>query len=135
MGYGLELKAGALVLCGGLVMVLLSACELPSYRCETAEPGGTDDEIPTESVGAGDFLRGGDDGEGGGEEVGSAPLAMAGSCSPVHSCTEMYEKCQEIGGRCTRKNSHGYTYCEICRDDCQLDRPYTYEICFRCGFH
>lgn len=44
MGYRLKLKASALVLCGGLVMVLVSACELPSYRCETVEPGGTDDE-------------------------------------------------------------------------------------------
>lgn len=130
MGNGLK-KAGALLLWGGLTIVLASACDL-SYTCDTVDPGSAGAGYPTESAGAGDFPSNGNDDEG--EEVGSDSLALMAGCTPVHDCTDMYEKCQDIGGRCTRRNSHGYTYCEICRDECQQDKPYTYEICFQCGF-
>lgn len=133
MRHGLKRKASALVLCGGLAAMLASACELPAYTCDTTDFGAVGAGSPTESVGAGAFPSNGEEGEVGDEEVGSASLAMAG-CTPVHDCTDMYEKCYDMGGRCTRRNSHGYTYCEICRDECQQDKPYTYELCFQCGF-
>ncbi|WP_437650479.1 hypothetical protein [Sorangium sp. So ce362] len=46
MGDGLK-KASALVLCGGLVMMLASACDL-SYTYETVEPGSAGAGYPTE---------------------------------------------------------------------------------------
>jgi hypothetical protein len=131
MGNNLKVKAGALVLCSGLAMVLVSACDL-TYTCDT-EPGGAGAGFPTESVGAGDYLRDGDEGEGGDEEVGSASLAMAG-CTPVHECTEMYEKCRDMGRPCTRPIGHR-SLCDYCREDCQDKRPYKYSECYECGFY
>ncbi|WP_437619871.1 hypothetical protein [Sorangium sp. So ce1151] len=127
----MKLKLSAVVLCGGVAVVLAPACDL-TYTCDTVEPGSAGAGYPTESVGAGDYLRDGH--EGGGEEVGSDSFELMAGCTPVHDCTDMFEKCQDIGGRCTRRNSHGYSYCEICRDECQQDKPYTYVICFQCGF-
>jgi hypothetical protein len=133
MDHGLVVKASALVLCGGLAAMLVSACDL-SYTCDTVESGSAGAGYPTESAGAGDFPSNGEEDEGGSEDVGSDSSALMAGCTLVHDCTDMYEKCQDIGGRCTRRNSHGYSYCEICRDECQQDKPCTYEICFSCGF-
>ncbi|XXT18970.1 hypothetical protein WME94_52975 [Sorangium sp. So ce429] len=134
MEHGLTAKASAFVLCSGLLMVLASACDL-TYTCDTVEPGGAGDEYPTGSVGAGDYPSNGADDEPEDEEVGSAQLEMAGSCSPVHPCTEMYEKCEDKRGRCTREIDYGRTLCDYCRDDCQDKRPYKYNECYQCGFY
>lgn len=83
---GLKLKAGARVLCGGLAVMLASACDL-SYTCDTAEPGSAGAGYPTESVGAGDYLRDGDEGEG--EEVGSDSFELMAGCTPTKTCTDM----------------------------------------------
>jgi hypothetical protein len=132
VGDGLK-KVSALVLCGGLAMMLASACDL-SYTCETVEPGSAGAGYPTESVGAGDYFRNGDDG--GGEEIGNDSFELMAGCTPVHSCTESYTKCYDIGGHCTRRDIYGrgISLCEICRGECQQDKPYTYEKCFKCGF-
>ncbi|AUX46215.1 uncharacterized protein SOCE26_077200 [Sorangium cellulosum] len=133
MGYGLNLKAGALVLCGGLAMVLASACDL-SYTCQTVEPGSADDGIPTESVGAGDFLRDGEEGEGGGEEVGSDSFELMAGCAPVTRCSEYFEYCQAKGRPCTRITTSGYTFCRDCLDYCLRNEPYESSECYRCGY-
>ncbi|AUX36237.1 uncharacterized protein SOCE836_084440 [Sorangium cellulosum] len=134
MGYSLKLKASALVLCGGLAMVLASACDL-TYNCDTVEPGSAGAGYPTESVGAGDYPNNDEEDEPEDDDVGSAQLAMAGGCSPVHPCTEMYEKCEDKRGRCTREIDSGRTLCDYCRDDCQNKRPYKYSECYQCGFY
>jgi hypothetical protein len=59
MGDGLK-KANVLMLCGGLGMMLASACELPAYTCDTAESGSAGAGYPTESAGAGDFPSNGE---------------------------------------------------------------------------
>lgn len=130
---GLNAKLGALVLCGGVVAVLASACDLP-YECEIVPPGDVGAGYPTGSAGAGDFPSSGEEDEGGAEDVDSASLAMAGSCSPVHPCTEMYEKCEGKKGRCTREIDWGRTLCDYCREDCQDERPYRFSECYQCGF-
>lgn len=87
------MKAGTLVPCAALVTLLASACEL-QYTCDTVEAGGAGAGYPTGSAGAGDYLREGDEDEG--EEVGSESFELMAGCTPVHSCTESYEKCQDI---------------------------------------
>ena len=59
MGDGLK-KASALVSCGGLAAMLVSACDL-SYTCDTVEPGSAGAGYPTESTGAGDFPSNGEE--------------------------------------------------------------------------
>lgn len=128
-------KASVLILCGGLGMPLASACELPAYTCETTELGGVGAGYPPESVGAGDFPSNGEDDEvGGGEEVGSASLAMAG-CTPVDSCTDMYVACVDKGWPCTRQwDIYGTRLCAVCRRDCQVGKAYSTSECYTCGF-
>ncbi|WP_438005066.1 hypothetical protein WME89_40980 [Sorangium sp. So ce321] len=134
MEYGLTAKASTIVLYSGLVMVLASACDL-SYTCDTEEPGGAGDEIPTESVGAGDYPSNGADDEPENEEVGSAQLEMAGSCSPSKTCTDMFVDCQDKGGSCTRLvDRWGTTLCRACQEDCLAKIPYRYTDCYKCGF-
>ncbi|WP_148314229.1 hypothetical protein [Sorangium cellulosum] len=133
MGHGLKVEASALVLCGGLAMVLASACDL-TYTCDTVEPGGAGDEYPTGSVGAGDYPSNGADDEPEDEEVGSAQLGMAGGCSPINKCTEMYEACVAKGHPCNRYVNAGYTLCSICQDNCWQENDYKFRECYRCGF-
>ncbi|MGK3959301.1 hypothetical protein WMF38_40430 [Sorangium sp. So ce118] len=123
----------ALVLCGGLVMVLASACDL-SYTCDTVEPGSAGAGYPTESVGAGDYPNNGEEDEEGGEEVGSAQLEMAGACSPSKTCTDMFEACQDKGYPCTREIEYKKTLCAICQRNCINKHPYKYPECYECGF-
>ena len=133
MGYDLKLKASAIVLCGGLLVVLASACDL-SYTCDTVEPGSAGAGYPTESVGAGDYPNNDEGEEDGGEEVGSAELAMAGSCSPSKTCTDMFEACQDKGHPCTREIEYKKTLCAICQRNCINKHPYKYSECYECGF-
>ncbi|XXT14794.1 hypothetical protein WME94_31560 [Sorangium sp. So ce429] len=109
MGGGLKATVSALVLCGGLVMVLASACDL-SYTCDTVEPGSAGAGYPTESVGAGDYPNNEED-----EEVGSAQLEMAGACSPSKTCTDMFEACQDKGYPCTREIEYKRLYVRFAR--------------------
>ncbi|AUX34733.1 MULTISPECIES: hypothetical protein [Sorangium] len=133
MGHGLVEKSSALVLCGGLVMLLASACDL-SYTCDTVEPGGAGAGYPTGSAGAGDYPHNDEGEEAGAEEIGSAELAMAGSCSPSKTCTDMFVNCQDKGWPCTRIIEGRKTLCAICRRDCQLEKSYSYRECYDCGF-
>ncbi|WP_438023577.1 hypothetical protein [Sorangium sp. So ce233] len=134
MGHDLKVKASALVLCGGFVAVLASACDL-SYTCDTVEPGSAGVGYPTESVGAGDYPNNGEEGEVGGEDVGSAQLEMAGSCSPSKTCTDMYVDCIDKGWPCTRQwDVYGTKLCAVCRRDCQVKKPYSTSECYDCGF-
>lgn len=50
------------------------------------------------------------------------------------SCTDMFDACQDKGWPCTREIEWGKTLCAICRDDCQVRRPYKYSECYTCGF-
>ncbi|HTN88348.1 MAG TPA: hypothetical protein VL242_31925 [Sorangium sp.] len=84
----MKLKLSAVVLCGAVAVVLAPACDL-TYTCDTVEPGGAGAGCPTESVGAGDYLRGGD--EGGGEELGSDSFELMAGCTPFHDCADMFE--------------------------------------------
>jgi hypothetical protein len=131
MGDGLN-KASALVLSGGLAAMLVSACDL-SYTCDTVESGSAGAGYPTESAGAGDFPSNGEEDEGGSEDVGSDSSALMAGCTPVHDCTEMYEKCRDMGRPCTRPIGHR-SLCDYCREDCQAKRPYKYSECYGCGF-
>ncbi|MGK4001146.1 hypothetical protein WMF31_00875 [Sorangium sp. So ce1036] len=135
---GLNAKVGALVLCGGVVAVLAPACDL-SYTCDTVVSGGEDYEIPTESVGAGDFPNNGEEDGGGGEEVASVQLEMAGSCSPSKDCYDFFADCQDIGGKCTVGypgcDKYGRTPCRTCLAACLVDKPYPPACnCYSCGF-
>lgn len=131
MGHDLKVTASALVLCGGIAMVLASACDL-TYTCDTVEPGSAGAGYPTESVGAGDYLRGGD--QGGGEEVGSDSFELMAGCVPVTRCSEYFEFCQAKGRPCTRITTSGYTFCRDCLDYCLRNEPYESSECYRCGY-
>ncbi|WP_437810974.1 hypothetical protein [Sorangium sp. So ce1078] len=133
MGHGLRVKASALVLCGGLALGLASACDL-SYECDTVEPGSAGAGYPTESAGAGDYPNNGEEGEGGGEEVGSDSFALMAGCSPINKCTEMYEACVAKGYPCNRFVNTGYTLCSICQDNCWQESDYKFRECYSCGF-
>ncbi len=137
MGYGLKLKAGALVLCGGCAVVLASACDL-HYTCETVEPGAPGESAgagyPVGSAGAGDYLTGGDEGEGGDEDVGSDSFELMAGCAPVTRCSEYFETCQAKGRPCTRITTSGYTFCRDCLDYCLRNEPYESSECYRCGY-
>lgn len=134
MGYGLKLKASALVLCGGLVTLLASACEM-QYACDTLEPGSAAAGYPTESVGAGDYPSNGGEDEPDDEEVGSAQLEMAGSCSPSKTCTDMYTDCQSMPWPCSRFVDPGITLCAICQENCLKGHDYKFRQCYKCGFY
>ncbi|MGK3995450.1 hypothetical protein [Sorangium sp. So ce1024] len=128
MGHGWK-EASALVLCGGLGTMLASACDL-RYTCETVEPGSAGAGYPTESVGAGDYLRDGED-----EEVGSEAFELMAGCTPLNKCTEMFEKCQQKGYPCTRRVEGKKTMCAICQDNCWNGEPYKFRQCYDCGFY
>lgn len=88
MEHGLK-KAGALVLCGALTTVFAPACDL-RYTCDTMEPGGAGAGYPAGSAGAGDYLRDGDEGGGGGEEVGSQAFELMAGCTPANDCADSH---------------------------------------------
>ncbi|WP_437659592.1 hypothetical protein [Sorangium sp. So ce1182] len=121
MGGGLKLSA--VVLCGRVAVVLAPACDL-TYTCDTVEPGSAGAGYPTESAGAGDYLRDGD--EGGSEEVDSDSFELMAGCSPINKCTEMYDACIAKGHPCTRYVNIGYTLCSICQDNCWQEHDYKF---------
>ncbi|HTN90586.1 MAG TPA: hypothetical protein VL242_43230 [Sorangium sp.] len=123
MEYGLIAKASALVLCGGLSMVFALACDL-TYNCDTVEPGSVGAGYPTESAGAGDYPNNGEEGEGGGEEVGSDSFALMAGCTPSKTCTDMYVDCVDKGYPCTRLIESKKTLCAICQRNCINKLPY-----------
>ncbi|XYH95091.1 hypothetical protein ACMHYB_45995 [Sorangium sp. So ce1128] len=129
----MKLKVSALVLCGGLAMVLASACDL-SYTCDTVEPGSAGAGYPTESVGAGDYPNNGESGDED-EEVGSESFELMAGCTPLNKCTLMYEECVAKGYRCTRLVEGGKTMCVICQDNCWKGEPYKFRQCYECGFY
>lgn len=136
MGHRLVAGASALVLWGALVTVLAPACDL-QYDCETVEPGGAGAGIPAGSVGAGDYLRDGEGGEG--EDVESESLALMAGCSPSKDCYDMYADCEDIGGSCIRGfpgcDVHGSSACKSCFTACLSDVPYPPACnCSSCGF-
>ncbi|WP_438031801.1 hypothetical protein [Sorangium sp. So ce204] len=132
MGNGLK-KASALVLCG-LAMGLVSACDL-TYTCDTVEPGGAGDEYPTGSVGAGDYPSNGADDEPDDEEVGSAELEMAGACTPMKTCADMYVDCIDMPWPCSRFVDEGITLCAVCQENCLKGHDYKFRQCYKCGFY
>ncbi|MGK3959843.1 hypothetical protein WMF38_43195 [Sorangium sp. So ce118] len=127
----MKLKLSAVVLCGGVAVVLAPACDL-TYNCDTVEPGSAGAGYPTESVGAGDYFKDGD--EGGGEEVDSDSFELMAGCSPINKCTEMYDACIAKGHPCTRFVNIGYTLCSICQDNCWQGNDYKFRECYSCGF-
>ena len=50
------------------------------------------------------------------------------------TCTDMYVACMDKGMPCTRHIDPGYSLCTYCRDDCDANRPYKYNECYKCGF-
>lgn len=135
----LMLKVSALAVCGALVAVLASACDL-QYTCDTVEPGGAGAGYPTETIGAGDYLRDGEEDEAEErEDVDSDSLALMAGCSPAKTCTDMFVECQAIGGKCVTGypgcDKYGKTSCGRCLEACNDDKPYPPECrCRSCGF-
>lgn len=136
MKYRVAMRLSALVLCGILVTVLAPACDL-SYDCETVESGGAGAGIPTGSVGAGDYLRNGEDDRE--EDVGDVSQTLMAGCSPSKDCYDMFEDCEDIGGRCIVGfpgcDIHGSSPCRTCLVACLDDKPYPPQCnCRQCGF-
>lgn len=135
MQYRLKVRLIAIGLCGAFLLVLSSACDL-SYECEPVEPGGAGAGIPTGSAGAGDHFR---DGEQGGEEdINAASEALMAGCTSK-DCYDMFEDCEDIGGRCIVGfpgcDVHGSSPCKSCFAACLDDRPYPSQCnCRQCGF-
>ncbi len=51
-------------------------------------------------------------------------------------CLDMFVKCQDIGGVCTRRNRRdGLDICGLCWNDCEAPKPYTRSECYQCGFY
>lgn len=50
------------------------------------------------------------------------------------ACRDMYVDCQAKAGFCIRVTTYGYSLCEVCRNDCQLNKAYSYSDCSKCGF-
>lgn len=126
----------ALVLCGILVTVLAPACDL-TYDCEPVDSGGAGAGMPTGTVGAGDYPSNGEaDGE---EDVDGASQALMAGCSPSKDCYDMFDDCEDIGGKCIVGfpgcDIHGSSPCRTCLDACLNDRPYPSQCnCRKCGF-
>lgn len=62
-----------------------------------------------------------------------------GASGSYKTCTDMYEKCQEIGGKCTSGypgcDVYGQTSCGRCLDACKAGTAYPPECkCRSCGF-
>jgi hypothetical protein len=64
-------------------------------------------------------------------------VTAATTAAPVSrkdDCTEMFVVCQAKAGRCTRITDWGLSLCGLCRDECQAEKAYTHNECYRCGF-
>jgi hypothetical protein len=63
----------------------------------------------------------------------------ADGCTPRRTCVDMFDKCQDIGGECTKAypgcDTYGSSACRSCFDACKSGAAYPPKCkCTSCGF-
>jgi hypothetical protein len=50
-------------------------------------------------------------------------------------CLDMFVTCvNDRPSSCKHITDHGKLLCALCREDCEVPKPYTYSECYQCGF-
>jgi hypothetical protein len=117
-------KVCALIVLAVAGMLLAPGCDVLGLgTCDTSGGGGAG--------------GGGDVGGGGGDVGGGGGDYLGGGCTPtpLRTCTDMFDACQDKGKPCTRVIEGSSTLCGLCLRDCADSRPYRYAECYKCGFN
>jgi hypothetical protein len=130
----------------GLLMMGFAACNYTVGDCYPVGQG----------AGAGDVGNGAavSVGSSGDQPVGTAQGALSeaqcneppsnacpqGGCTPSDPCLDMFDKCQDIGGDCTKTkpgcDAYGTSACRSCFDACKNGTAYPPKCkCRSCGFN
>lgn len=62
------------------------------------------------------------------------PIEASKSKKRRNQCFEMFVNCEAPGRSCSYITDWGKRLCALCREDCDAEKPYTTNDCYRCGF-